>query len=150
MEPEPHPEPVDYGAALADAAEHALPDWVMRCVRGFRTDLDADAAIAARQAGVEVIGRLRVLLATDLDEQRTNPLAVLRTAVRYPTEVLAAAGVAPLHREPFAVAAFPDDVYDLSPATWSDIAPELQDPGISWSAWKAYEFLRRRKAEGKR
>ena len=140
---------VDYGAELAAAVDRVLAAWVLRCVRRFRDDLDAVAAASGEQARMEIGERLRALLAQDIDQQRANPLAVLRTAVRYPTDVLANAGVAPVVREPFVVEAFPHDIYNLSPATWSDIDPTLQEVGISWSAWKAHEFLRRRRAEGK-
>jgi hypothetical protein len=143
------PEPTDYGADLAAAVDRVLPGWVVRCVQRFRSDLDSDAAAAGEVARREIGVGLRDLLETDLDRQRSNPLAILRSAVRYPTEVLAAAGVRAVSRESFAVAAFPDDLYNLAPATWSDIDPTLQDAGISWSAWKAHEFLRRRRAEGK-
>ena len=143
-------DPVDYGADLAAAVDRVLPGWVVRNVRRFRNDLDVEAAAAGDEARREIGARLRRLLETDLDQQRSNPLAILRTATRYPTQVLAAAGVLRVVREPFAVEAFPEDIYNLSPATWSDIDPALADYGIAWSAWKAHEFLRRRRAEGKR
>jgi hypothetical protein len=142
-------DPVDYGANLAAAVDRVLPGWVVRSIRRFRDDLDVEAAAAGEEARREIGERLRRLLETDLDQQRSNPLAILRAAIRYPTQVLSAAGVAGVVREPFAVEAFPEDIYDLSPATWSDIDPALQDDGITWSAWKAHEFLRRRRAEGK-
>ncbi len=141
---------VDYGTDLAAAVDRVLPGWVVRSVRRFRDDLDVEAAAAGEEARLEIGARMRRLLETDLDQQRSNPLAVLRTATRYPTQVLFAAGVPGVMREPFAVQAFPEDVYNLSPATWSDIDPALPDYGIAWSAWKAHEFLRRRRAEGKR
>ncbi len=140
---------VDYGAELAAAVDRVLPGWVVRNVRRFRDDLDLEATAAGEEARREVGVRMRRLLETDLDQQRSNPLAILRTAIRYPTQVLSAAGVPGVVREPFAVEAFPEDIYNLSPATWSDIDPVLPDYGIAWSAWKAHEFLRRRRAEGK-
>lgn len=142
-------EPVDYSVALLRAVDAVLVDWVVRSVRRFSDDQDAAARVAGEQARIEVVARLQQLLTTDIDAQRTNPLAVLRVAVRYPTEVLRAAQVPPVRRDEFAVSAFPDDVYDLSPATWADIDPSLSDPGIAWSAWKAHTFLARRRAEGK-
>jgi hypothetical protein len=141
---------VDYGADLAAAVDRVLPGWVIRSVQRFRTDLDLKAAAAGEEARIDIGVRMRRLLETDLDQQRSNPLAILRTATRYPTQVLSSAGVPGVVREPFAVEAFPEDIYNLSPATWSDIDPALQDYGIAWSAWKAHEFLRRRRAEGKR
>ena len=88
--------------------------------------------------------RIRTLLSMDLDEQATNPLALLRSAVRYPTEVLAAHGVPPVDRDEFAVRAFPDDVYDLSPASFGDVHPDLHEPGLVWGAAKAHVHLQRR------
>ena len=141
-------------AALADAIDAALADWVVRAVRRVATDagreVDDALMVAAEDAGerarVEVGAAVRALLDTDVDAQRTNPLSLLREAVRYPTKVLQGAGVPPVAvRDEFAARAFPEDVYDLAPATWSDVDPALQDPGITWGAWKAYVHLSRRR-----
>ena len=141
-------------ATLAAAIEELIPGWVVRSVSRVATeagwDLDGDLRAAAEEAGerarVEVGAATRALLETDVDEQRTNPLSLLRDAVRYPTEVLRAAGVpARAKRDDFTMRAFPDDVYDLAPATWSDVDPGLQEPGIAWGAWKAYTHLSRRR-----
>ena len=53
-------------------------------------------------------------------------------------------------RESFAAAHFPDDVFGLGPAAWSDVDPELHDAGITWGAWKALTILRRRRDAGLR
>jgi hypothetical protein len=37
-------------------------------------------------------------------------------------------------------------VYGLSPATWTDVDPDLHEPGIVWGAWKAKTVLDRRAA----
>jgi hypothetical protein len=141
-------------AALADAVEAALPAWVERAVASRAGLVDADlraaTADAGRRAAAEVGAELRAVLADDVDQQRANPLAVLRQAVRYPTEVLAAAGVPPVARDDFAERAFPADVYDLSPATWSDVDPSLHERGVVWGAAKAHVVLARRRREGKR
>lgn len=145
---------IDPATALADAIEAALPGWVERCVahraagagRAVHPDVARAASAAGVRAQVEVGGRVRRLLALDIDEQRTNPLSLLRDAVRYPTEVLRGAGVPAVERrDDFAIRAFPDDEYDLTPATWADVDPSLQDPGITWGAWKAYTHLSRRR-----
>ncbi len=144
--------------ALADAIDAAVPGWVVRAVVRVagESGREVDEALleAARDAGerarVEVGRTVRALLEIDIDEQRTNPLSILRSAVRFPTEVLRSAGVAPVGpRDEFAMRAFPDDVYDLSPATWSDVDPALQDPGVTWGAWKAYAHLSRRRDQGR-
>jgi hypothetical protein len=140
--------------ALADAVEAALPAWVERAVEAragiVDGELRAAAAAAGRRAADEVGGTVRRLLATDVDEQRANPLALLRGAVRYPTEVLERAGVPPRPRDEFAERTFPDDVYDLAPATRADIDPALQERGLVWGAAKAHVVLRRRRREGRR
>lgn len=140
--------------ALADAIEAALPSWVQRSVEArvplVAGDLRAAATDAGRRAADELGPELRALLATDVDQQRTTPLAVLRRAVRYPTAVLQAAGIAPVQRDEFTERTFPADLYDLTPATWSDVDPALQERGIVWGAAKAHVVLARRRREGKR
>ena len=54
---------------------------------------------AGRAAADEVGERLRMLLAADVDEQWTGPLAVIRGAVRFPTDLLHDAGVRPVERD---------------------------------------------------
>src|SRR6478672_9662305 len=98
--------------------------------------LRADAEAMQEVAAPLVLAQLDALLATDVDAQTTNPLSVLRAATRHPTAVLAHHGVAPAVRDEFAVRAFPDDVYALSPATWSDVDESLAEPGLAWGAWK--------------
>ena len=133
--------------ALADAIVEALPRWVERCVTRRLPASDPKALAAAREAGAraadEVGAEIRALLAADIDDQCTTPLALLRTAVRYPTEVLQAAGVLPLDRDPIQVRLLPDDLYDLSPANLADIDPALAEPGMVWGAAKAYAHRRR-------
>jgi hypothetical protein len=142
-----------YADALADAIERAVPGWVERCVvvvAGDRPGVTERAADAGRQAAADVGARVRALLRADVDHQQSNPLAELRAAVRYPTLVLRALGVPPVERDSFARGAFPDDVYNLSPATWSDVDPALVEPGVTWGAAKAHVVLARRRVEGRR
>ena len=99
----------------------------------------------AQRCSPLVLVQLERLLATDVDRQQTNPLSVLRAAVCHPTEILADAGVPPARRDDFAIKTFPADIFDLSPATWSDIDESLQEPGLIWGAWKAKTVLDRRR-----
>ena len=71
---------------------------------------------------------------------------MLRDAVRYPTEVLRAAGAPAVDRDRFSTDRFPDDDYDLTPATWSDIDPSLLDLGIAWGAAKAFVHRQRHRS----
>jgi hypothetical protein len=148
----------EHANALADAVEDALPRWVTRSVERILVAWagEADPAVMAEAtaAGVravdEVMPRLRSLLETDVDQQRTNPLSILRDAVRYPTEVLRAAGVPAVVRDEFDERAFPDDDYGLTPATFADVDPALHEPGLTWGAAKAHVHLsRRRERDGR-
>jgi len=147
-----------YAAALADAVDAALPGWIERVVRERHAAAGRSAppevAAAAREAGdrarAEVGPAVRALLERDVDDQSTGPLALLRGAVRHPTEVLAAAGVPPVPRDEVARRLHPDDAYDLSPGSFADVDPGLQEPGIVWGAAKAHVVLSRRRREGLR
>jgi len=143
---------------LAEAVADAVPFWVERAVvRRFEAwagqastpEVLDDAREAGRRAVHDVGPRLQELLATDVDAQRTNPLAILRGLVRHPAEVLANAGVPPVARDAQAEQLFPDDVYDLSPATFADLHPSMHEPGLRWGAAKAHVILaRRRRSSG--
>ncbi|WP_420618643.1 hypothetical protein [Candidatus Poriferisocius sp.] len=132
---------------LAEGIVQALPGWVVSAVESRLPEMGPDHRQAAEAAGAaaaaEVGGKVTRLLAADIDDQRENPLAVLRRAVSYPTEVLSAAGASPVERDRFAIDRFPDDVYNLAPASFSDIHPDLQAPGLTWGAAKAFVHRQR-------
>jgi hypothetical protein len=146
---------MEYGRSLADAIENALPGWVVRSVEGRWRDwkgaaappdvLDA-AQAAGERAGREVGSAVRTLLALDVDEQRVNPLAVVRRAVSFPTDVLREAGMPAVVRDEFDERAFPEDVYALTPASFADVDPALHEPGLLWGAAKAHAHLVRRRS----
>jgi hypothetical protein len=147
-----------YARDLADALDATLEGWVVRCIedRCRSAGVVVDAAVHERAvaAGAAVRARLapevRALLEADIDDQATNPLALLRRAVDGPTRVLDDLGVPPVVRDDFDTSSFPDDIYSLSPHNFDDIDPSLHEPGLLWGAAKAYVFLARRRAEGRR
>lgn len=147
-----------YATALADGIEAALADWTVRSVRAgcvrvgrpFDDEVERRARAAGAQCRDEVAPAIRQLLATDPDQQATTPLALLRSAVRFPTAVLSDAGVAPVARDEFAQRSFPEDVHGLAPATFGDLDERLAEPGLMWGAAKAHVHLARRRAEGRR
>lgn len=147
---------VDPGAALLEAARRVVPGWLRRITvdaarRGgvdqAQLELRIDAVVD--RASEELLARLADLLATDVDEQRTTPLTLVRAAVREPTQLLLELGAVPPPSSPDA-GRFADDVYRLGPATWSDVDPSLHEPGLAWGAWKAMTVLARRRDEGLR
>lgn len=146
----------EYAGALADAIEVALPAWVVRSVEqaaqaaGLPADdeLRAAAVAAGERCRAEVAPQVRALLMSDLDTQRSTPLALLRAATSYATAVLAAAGVPEVPRDEFDVRAFPADVYALSPASFADVDESLREPGLVWGAAKAHVHLARHRPSG--
>ncbi len=134
------------GNALADAIVRALPAWVLGCVNKFAADIASEesqrvaqlVADAGTGAAAAVEPPLRKLLAAPIDEQRSTPLTIVRTAVQFPTAVLQALGVAPIERDPFDARAFPLDLYGISPASWGDLGPDVGEAGLRWSVNKAF------------
>lgn len=147
-----------YAATLADGVDRHLPGWVERVVAqrlaAAGRSLTDEIRDAARRAGEEaeatVGADVRALLDRDVDDQPTGPLALLRRAVPLPTAVLAEAGLPPLERDEVARRLHPDDPYDLTPAAFADISPDLHEPGLMWGAAKAHIVLARRRREGRR
>lgn len=143
-----------YAEALADGIESALAPWVERLVvdrwsAWSGVEPDEGVRSSARSAGVEaaavIVPRVRALLALDIDEQRTGPLDIVRAAVPWPTAALASLGVPVPERDEFAVRMFPDDVYDLMPASFAELDQTLLEAGIAWGAAKAHIHLARRR-----
>ena len=141
----------EHATALADAVEAALAGWVERSVRGRLADVGRpydpeiadEVAVAAARARDEVGRAIRRLLEQDVDEQATTPLSLLRGAVRFPTGVLRAAGVPPVVRDEVQERLFPEDLYDLTPASFADVDPALAEPALVWGAAKAYVHIQR-------
>lgn len=141
-----------YATALADEIERALPAWVNAAVAArtggtVPAELTDRVAGAGQEAAAEVGGQVRALLQLDIDQQWTNPLTLIRTAIRFPTEILRTAGVAEINRDEQARRFHPDDVYGLIPTSFADLGPQAHDLGLSWGAAKAHVHLRRRRAE---
>lgn len=150
-DPESEAKLVEISQTLADLLNDALGPWIVRAVEQRATEAGAltdqvlaDAEQAAADASTDIGTRIRELLATDIDQQTSTPLALLREAISYPTEVLTNHNVPAPERPAFETDAFPDDHYGLSPANFADIDPELKIPGLEWGAAKAYVHLKRR------
>jgi hypothetical protein len=140
-----------YGNELAEALRAAIPGWVERAVvrrvqetgRPVGDDLVVLARAAGADAAADIGDRVAALLARDVDEQTISPLSLVRAGVPYPTAVLRHVGIPPVRRDPFIEERFPDDVYDLAPASFADVDPSLTDLGIRWGAAKAYVHRKR-------
>ena len=94
----------------------------------------------------DLLAALDRLLELDAWEQPRNPLDLVRRATVALTTELTALGARPVPRDEFKERSFPDDVFDLAPATWSDVHPDLHEVGLEWGAWKAAAIISHRKA----
>lgn len=145
-----------YATALADGVVEALPGWVAASVArrlgpelpdGLPEDFEDQVIAAGREAADEVGGRVRELLSLDIDEQWTNPLTLIRTAIRFPTGLLRSIGAEAVARDEQSKRFHPDDAYDLTPASFAELGQAVHDLGLSWGAAKAHVHLRRRREE---
>ena len=142
---------------LLAVAVEVTPAWLRRitaaaAVAGGVDSPEFEVALDAlvETESARLLRHLADLLSTDVDQQRTNPLAVFRAAVAAPTDLLRSFAVPVPPIDPFGAERFPDDVYHLGPATFADIDERLRQPGLVWGAWKAMTILRRRQQEGVR
>lgn len=139
-----------FAADLADRVDAALDGWVQRSLVAAAgaggvaviTDDVADVIDATR---AEVMPGLRRVLGADVDAGAGNPLAALRSGVGPMTAVLERWGAARPPRDEFLERQFPGDPFQLGPAAFSDVAPDLHEPGLVWGAARAHVHLRRRR-----
>jgi hypothetical protein len=143
----------ELGQELAQELEIALPGWVEARVRfiyqawtlDWSEEIASDAQEAGKKCATEVGLRLRELLESGIEQQDTNPMSILRSATSYPTQVLKNHDVPPIERDDFLEDTFPDDVYGLTPAAFSDFGQTAQELGIAWGAAKAHTHLSKRR-----
>lgn len=157
MQPSQPAEELPPAEELLAVAAEVTPAWLRRItiqaatIGGFEADrFEASLESMIEAESARLVQQLTDLLATDVDQQRTNPLALYRAAVAAPTELLRSIGVPPPPADVFIAERFPNDVYQLGPASFGDIDPRLSQPGLVWGAWKAMTVLHRRRDEGLR
>ena len=138
------------GADLAAAVERELPGWVARVLADHAGSVRLDDAVVVDTAAAvlaAVVAPLRSSLTRDVDRPGPSPLAVVRAGVGPVNAALAAAGVAPRRRDDHQVALFPDDLYDVVPASFAELGAEAGALAVEWGAVRAYVHLARRRAD---
>ena len=159
VEPMVRIDPTEYGIALADAIQAAMPGFVARLVLerspGFGEPIEpsatpkdfallpTDVAKLGRSVATAVDHSLRAFLTSDVDTQRTTPLTIIRNQMGPVTEFLRRVSCAPAERDPFDVSAFPADVFALGPQAWQDFGEEVHEAGLRWGAAKAMAHRQR-------
>lgn len=135
---------------FSDAIYVALPRWIDRVVTdraGADTDFSEDEIAvfierAGKAAQTDIGEKARLLL----DSAATKPadlLQLLQSAVHYPTGVLHYLGVEQAQRGAFAQAAWPEDIYELTPKSMADIDESLEEPFTRWDAARKLAGARR-------
>ncbi len=139
----------EHAAALLELLNEKLPHWVDQVVRD-RAPADADPravqdAVARIVQGPQTAttADLNRLLTTDIDQQWSSPLELVRSLIPVITHELDRLGAIAVGRDAGTVEMYPDDRFALTPATFSDIDPDLHLPGLAWGAAKAHVHLRR-------
>lgn len=151
-------DPAEPSLCLLEVARRVTRPWLKRLViavtGGDPDDLtrsdSSSLAAAIDSIDSDVVAALEALLGSDVDQQTTTPLTIYRTATLSLTAVLRDLGYTAASRDRFHAERFPDDVYNLVPATWSDIDDALTEPGLAWGAWKAMTILQRRNSSDAR
>jgi hypothetical protein len=129
------------GAKIVAGVERQAAEWTERVVTGRAEQwgqlnseqhdaLVADARDAGQRAQARVTAELRAFFALDVAQQRTTPLAIVRTLRTEATEVLTRAGVPPIERDPYEVRAFPDDIYGIVPHALTELGDEDLGPTL--------------------
>ena len=139
----------DGAARLTDGVARLGRAWVVTAVTGLldawgrldpaaRAEAVTAAGAAGERAAARVVGELGDLFALDPALQRVTPLEVIRTLRREASEVLRAAGVPEVVRDPFEIRAFPDDVYGIVLRTPAELGDdELGGALLAWGLGKA-------------
>jgi hypothetical protein len=103
-----------------------------------RAEVAAAAAVAGAKSATRVEDELRALFAQDPAAQRATPLEVIRSLRREATEVLQAAGVPEVVRDPYETRAFPDDAYGIVLRTPAELGDDdLGGALLAWGLGKA-------------
>lgn len=135
-----------YSRDLLRAVEKSFGPWFRGRLREIAGREDARLDAAADRANAWVSSELASLLATDPEEQRTNPLQLLRTAARIASPVLHELNLPVPSRDEFESRAMPEDEYGIGPLAWIDLGDDVHEAGITWGAWKAATIISRHKS----
>jgi hypothetical protein len=146
------------GAELAAAIVTAIPDWIRKAVserviqwvqagggpvRVEEPELLEMCEAAGEQAAQKAAGPLEDLLLSDVDQQWTTPLAIVRPLVAFASDVLEVAGVPEVVRDDFQVSRFPDDRHGLTPASLAALGGDVAELALIWGAAKALAHRQR-------
>jgi len=119
-------------AWVRDAITRILDAWA-RLSEAERAAADAEIAATAARTRSRIAAALRDLFAQDIAEQRSTPLAIVRTAGAEATDLLRSLGIPDVDRDAFDARTMPEDHYDLAPRALADLGDA--DLGAQLVVW---------------
>lgn len=122
--------------ALRSAFVAAFSEYVIERSRALGVDPDV-VAESIEEGARWLDHELGRVLGDPFASQRRSPLEIFRSALRHPTQALSQAAVEPPRRDPAARDAFPEDVYDLAPASSQSLGEAAWQAHIAWGIAKA-------------
>ncbi len=137
--------------ALIQAVDAHLDEWLFALVanrlRDWNGGVDRENTTAECIADIHrlTLSELSALVGQDVADQRTTPLHIVRRNLAPLTRLLEDAGVPVPRRDPLRVEMSPQDYYDVEPARFDEIHPDLGAVALTWGAAKAMLILDRRR-----
>lgn len=123
---------------MADAMTTAFRPYLMSRIREHDYPALDDSVLDAAVTTLEA--ELSELLAQPARLQRRSPLEVLQGACAGPNQALAESEIEPPARDPMASQALPGDIYDLAPASSSELGETVWQAHLAWGLAKAAEM----------
>jgi hypothetical protein len=127
----------DITRELKAAFTSAFAPYVDRVAAERGWPLPPDWADAVAAGRTRLAAALDEVLGAPMGRQARSPLELFQDALRLPTEALAAAGVAPVERDPVEVNALPGDRYAMAPASSQALGERAWKAHVAWGMEKA-------------
>lgn len=139
---------VEHAVALRDAMVRLVPQWIENVMLARAPEPDSAPTREAvtrlqSEATRHAIPELTRLLDSDIDQQWSSPLEIVRSLVPAITAELRDLDAPVVRRDARSVELLADDLYGITPATFADIDESLHPLGLGWGAAKAHVHLRR-------
>lgn len=121
---------------LRDALVEAYPSFVDDRLAELGVDRES-VAEAVEEGRRWLMASLDELLSAPFERQRRGPLEVFQESMKFPTEALSQRGVPPTERDETTARILPGDIYDLAPASSSQLGEDVWRAHLAWGAAKA-------------
>ena len=122
---------------LVDALVKAYVPYVRARVARLNLDIPPGFEAAIKEGRRWLETTLPDLLDRPFARQDRGPLELFQEALSFPTAALVRAGQRPVPRDEAVVAALPGDLFDLAPASSSDLGEQAWRAHLVWGATKA-------------